>query len=66
MTMAQRPEDFVDRRSVAMPRTSGGGENVTPRGAMRIGGFNRLRGDLFGVIHVCYAPIATKFRVAAE
>jgi hypothetical protein len=27
---------------------------------------NYLRSDLFGMIHVCYSPIMTKFRIAAE
>ena len=29
-------------------------------------GVNRLRSDLFGMIHVCYAPITTNSRIAAE
>jgi hypothetical protein len=30
----------------------------------RISGINRFRSDLFGMIHVCYAPVTTKFRIA--
>jgi hypothetical protein len=36
------------------------------RWVQRISGVSRLRSDLFGMIHVCYAPITTKFRIAAE
>jgi hypothetical protein len=42
------------------------GERLGPDGSRITIIFNRLRSDLFGMLHVCYVPITTKFRIAAE